>query len=86
MRFPTLFRRAGAAVSEAEGLIRDLRVVSGPGGSRWLFRLDGRAEAVFEFEPSPLSPERRNGQRVRIGYRSAPDSTGVYRADWIAAG
>jgi hypothetical protein len=85
MRLPSLFRRAGAAVSEAEGLIRDLRVVRGPRGPHWLFRLDGRAEAVFEYEPSPLSPERRDGQRVRIRYRATPDSAGIYRADSIAA-
>ena len=85
MRFPTLFRRADQALSEAEGAIRDLRIVRGADRPRWLFRLDGRADALFEFEPSPLSPERREGQRVRVGFRPAPDSAGVYHADWIAA-
>jgi hypothetical protein len=89
MRIQDLLRRATQLgrpdTAEVEGTIEDVRVVEDGGRQRWLLKLDAKDDAVFVFEPTPISPPRKRGQRVRIGYQVEPGRAELLRADWVAA-
>jgi hypothetical protein len=84
-----LFRKASHLLrprsAEIEGTIEEVRVLEGGDRERWLLKLDVRDDAVFLYEPSPISRPRKKGQRVRIGYTVEPGHHHPLRADWVAA-
>jgi hypothetical protein len=89
MRLKDLYRKTTGLfrpdAAEIEGTIEELRVLRDGGRERWLLRLDARRDALFLFEPTAISPLRRKGQRVRIGYAPEPNHAEHLRAEWIAA-
>jgi hypothetical protein len=88
MTVHTLFRKLTGQrpdTAEIEGTIEEVRVLADGGRERWLLKLDAREDAEFLFEPTAISPPRKKGQRVRIGYVPVAVEGGRLRADWIAA-
>ena len=69
---------------ETAGMIATMRVEKDGATERWHFQLDSLPGKDITFEPSPLSPKRRRGDHIRLGYHAngGPDHL---VADWISA-
>ncbi len=74
----------GAVEHETAGTIVAMRVEKDGAVERWHIELDTMPGQDIVFEPSPLSPPRHRGERVRLGYH-ANGSPGPLVADWIWA-
>ena len=80
-----IFKARTEAGQRAEGRITSMHVDRSADGERWTFALDSRPGEEFVFEPTPLSPIRRQGDRVGVAYQQSADGSGAQPVDQITS-
>lgn len=77
--------KTAVAEKQARGRITDLTVEQHGDGERWRFRLDSQPDEEFVFEPTPLSPIRRQGEQVSITYNGPVDGGRAHTVEQISS-